>query len=289
MVDNVAGHSEVGHESEEGAPTRFPLVAIESPYAGDVRLNVAYARLCMLDSLERGEAPYASHLLFTQPGVLDDTIEGERERGIAAGLQWASDAGAACVVYRDLGVSAGMQRGIDRAFAEGRAIEYRELPRAAFTAMVETVAVAAKADDWRDRLADLAGRLEPMGVKCTGCGSSWTDDRLAEERRKRPALRSCCPDRHMVEVYRLRDEGETGAVLFEAVELRRTGAVDDEDESRCIACDEPMKAGDFYHLDASGGEIHAACCGPEPEAYHDANGDPLKPGDPLPVALVWRP
>jgi hypothetical protein len=63
-------------------------VIIESPYAGDIERNVNYARLCLKDSLSRGEAPIASHLLYTQEGVLDDTIPAERSLGINAGLAW---------------------------------------------------------------------------------------------------------------------------------------------------------------------------------------------------------
>jgi hypothetical protein len=44
-------------------------VIIESPYSGDVETNVAYARAALRDCLSRGEAPLASHLLYTQPGA----------------------------------------------------------------------------------------------------------------------------------------------------------------------------------------------------------------------------
>jgi len=50
----------------------------------------------------RGEAPYASHALYTQPGVLDDSIPVERETGIEAGLEWGAKADAT-VVYVDRG------------------------------------------------------------------------------------------------------------------------------------------------------------------------------------------
>lgn len=43
-------------------------VIVESPYAGEVEANVTYARACVRDCVLRGEAPIASHLLFTQPG-----------------------------------------------------------------------------------------------------------------------------------------------------------------------------------------------------------------------------
>lgn len=44
-------------------------------------------------------------------------------------------------------------------------------------------------------LSEVAAR--DAGVKCEGCGSQWDDARLAEEKEKRPALRSCCPERKM--------------------------------------------------------------------------------------------
>lgn len=102
------------------------LVILESPYAGDVEANVRYARQCVKDSLQRGEAPAASHLLYTQPGILDDTVLAERELGIAAGLAWRKVAEAS-VVYTDLGISEGMRRGIAAAEEAGVPVEYRRL------------------------------------------------------------------------------------------------------------------------------------------------------------------
>lgn len=102
------------------------LVILESPYSGDVDANVAYARRCLHDCLARGEAPIASHLLFTQPGVLDDTIPEERAAGIAAGLAWVKVADAT-VVYTDRGVSKGMQHGIVAAQLAGKPVEYRTI------------------------------------------------------------------------------------------------------------------------------------------------------------------
>lgn len=103
------------------------LVILESPYAGDVETNVRYARACLRDSLMRGEAPIASHLLYTQPGVLDDDIPAERQHGIDAGLAWRTVADAT-VVYEDLGISRGMQYGIKAASESGRRVIYRKLP-----------------------------------------------------------------------------------------------------------------------------------------------------------------
>lgn len=100
------------------------LVILESPYAGDVEANVTYARECLRDSLLRGEAPIASHLLYTQPGVLDDNDPTERQHGIDAGLAWGRVA-EVTVVYVDLGISRGMKYGIQAAADAGRPIEYR--------------------------------------------------------------------------------------------------------------------------------------------------------------------
>lgn len=101
-----------------------PLVIVETPYAARVALNTEYARACMLDSLRRGEAPFLSHLLYTQ--VLDDTDKTERMVGILAGLAWGKHAHLTAV-YCDLGISPGMVHGIRKATAEGRPIERRRL------------------------------------------------------------------------------------------------------------------------------------------------------------------
>jgi hypothetical protein len=102
------------------------LVILESPFAGNNEVNIKYAREAMRDSLMKGEAPIASHLLYTQPGVLDDNNPEERRKGIEAGLAWGKVA-IKTVVYTDLGISKGMEQGIERALKEGRDIDYRSL------------------------------------------------------------------------------------------------------------------------------------------------------------------
>ena len=102
------------------------LVILESPYAGDVERNVAYARACMADCLRRGEAPIASHLLYTQPGVLDDHVPEERRLGINAGLAWGLVADMA-VFYQDLGWSPGMEGAWERHRGNGLDVEKRYL------------------------------------------------------------------------------------------------------------------------------------------------------------------
>lgn len=101
-------------------------VVLESPFAGEVAANVDYARACVRDCLKRSEAVSASHLLYTQPGILADGVPQERMLGMEAGWEWIRRCDAV-VVYTDRGISDGMKRGI--AFAEKLevAVEYRKL------------------------------------------------------------------------------------------------------------------------------------------------------------------
>lgn len=109
-------------------PACHPRVIVETPLAADtpegLEANLTFARACMADSLCRGEAPFLSHLLY--PQVLNDRIPAERTQGIEAGLAWGRAADWT-VVYTDRGISPGMQKGIERARAEGRRVVYRQL------------------------------------------------------------------------------------------------------------------------------------------------------------------
>ena len=109
-----------------GSEVSKRLVVVESPYAGDIERNVTYARACLHDCLIKGEQPFASHLLYTQEGVLRDEDPEERMLGIIAGLLWGQQADAV-IVYTDLGISSGMQQGIQAAEERGAVIEYRTL------------------------------------------------------------------------------------------------------------------------------------------------------------------
>ena len=57
----------------------------------------------------------------------------------------------------------------------------------------------------------------------------------------------------------------------------------------CMACDEPLKEGDQYLPDVSGGNLHYRCCGPERENYVKdiGEGTPLGPDDPIPAPRIW--
>ena len=107
-------------------------VIIESPFAGGWK-NVVYGRQCVLDSLGRGESPYASHLLYAQRGMLDDKDAEQRRRGIAAADGWLEVADYVAV-YCDLGITEGMLVGVIKAARMGKPVrmrwiqnEYREV------------------------------------------------------------------------------------------------------------------------------------------------------------------
>ena len=91
--------------------------------------NTEYARRCVRHSLGRGEAPIASHLLYTQPGILDDNIPEERQWGIDAGLAWRVKVDAS-IVYTDHGITKGMSYRIKAAEDAGIPVEYRMIDSA---------------------------------------------------------------------------------------------------------------------------------------------------------------
>lgn len=102
----------------------WPLVIVESPFAGDMEANRVYAIRACVDCLHRQEVPFASHLFF--PQVLDELKPEEREIGITAGYaMWFS--AAKIVFYVDRGFSSGMKRALVRATERGFAIDYRTL------------------------------------------------------------------------------------------------------------------------------------------------------------------
>lgn len=99
-------------------------VMLESPFSGDVERNLRYARRALKDSLNRGEAPFASHLLY--PQVLEDSVVTDRAAGLASAFEWLSVADGV-VVYKDYGVSPGMRQAIRRAQKAGKFISYRTI------------------------------------------------------------------------------------------------------------------------------------------------------------------
>lgn len=138
----------------------YPIVILESPfkpkadgtYASeaekeavlerDLAMNKRYARAAMRDALKNhGEAPSASHLLYTQEGVLDDNDPEERAMGIDAGLAFRK-AAVRSAVYLDRGISGGMIYGIKAAIADGKPVVGRYLdPKIIAELGIETVPV----------------------------------------------------------------------------------------------------------------------------------------------------
>lgn len=126
------------------------LIIIESPYAGDVAANTRYARRCVRDSLGRGENPIASHLLYTQTGILRDDDPDERARGIEAGLAWRRGADRTAF-YVDRGWSPGMRAALDIVKQEGLPYEVRKLPPAE-PPLARKVLKARLVDNWKSGL-----------------------------------------------------------------------------------------------------------------------------------------
>jgi hypothetical protein len=105
---------------------RPALVGIESPYAGEITRNLRYFQACQADCFSRGEAPYGSHGLYTQPGVLSDDVPKERRKGIEAGYAWAAVADK-IAFYTDFGWSRGMQAALAHHQTHKYKIEERQL------------------------------------------------------------------------------------------------------------------------------------------------------------------
>lgn len=122
------------------------LVIVESPFGTkpdgarctvqEMAENKRYALACLADCLRKGEAPFASHVLYTL--VLNDATPAERKQGMEAGIAWADAASyvndrlpgskpAICAVYTDRGITGGMKDGIARHAANGMKVEYRQL------------------------------------------------------------------------------------------------------------------------------------------------------------------
>lgn len=122
--EEAAYHKSIFEEECKTQP--YKRVVIESPYAGDTERNEAYARACMKHSLNQGEAPIASHLLYTQPGVLDEEVPEQRQWGIEAGYAWMVEA-ELVIFYVDVGFSHGMLQAMHFAIEHKISIEVRQI------------------------------------------------------------------------------------------------------------------------------------------------------------------
>lgn len=101
-------------------------VVVCSPYGGSIDRNLHYARCAVRHSIDQGEAPFASHLIYPQPNILDEAVPRDRERGIQLGLEWISLA-EAVIFYVDHGWSPGMIQELKVARLFSRPIEVRHI------------------------------------------------------------------------------------------------------------------------------------------------------------------
>lgn len=105
-----------------------PRVIIESPYdaksAHGLIVYRNYLTACILDSVGRGEAPFAGHGFYTQ--FLNDRVPNARRLGLRLARQWLYVADFVAV-YENYKISRGMEEGIKLAKMWGKPIEYREL------------------------------------------------------------------------------------------------------------------------------------------------------------------
>ncbi len=125
---------------------RMKRVNIESPLRGHVPRwmprvlapfvervnrfrNHDYALRCCRDSLARDEAPYASHVFFDQPGLLDDADAAQRALGMACGREWSRQA-TLHAFYLDRGWSSGMLAAHEQCMRMGWSMELRYLSHA---------------------------------------------------------------------------------------------------------------------------------------------------------------
>lgn len=102
------------------------LVMIESPYSGDIEKNTSYARLAVKDSIVRGETPFASHLFYPQPTILNEEDPEQRYLGIRLGYNWGEKA-EAIIFYVDYGMSVGMHQALIHYKDLGKTIYYRTI------------------------------------------------------------------------------------------------------------------------------------------------------------------
>ena len=96
--------------------TPFKTSRIRLPDGGKVTIdedtNIKYALTCARWCSDRGLAPFASHLFYTQ--YLDDTNPQDRKLGIESGFAWAQVAGRR-LFFVDRGFSSGMVWGYKNA------------------------------------------------------------------------------------------------------------------------------------------------------------------------------
>ena len=110
-------------------PMALIPVVIESPFRAKLgsytkKDAVRYLNDCLLDSISRGESPYASHAILTR--VMDDDEPLQRHRGIVAGYVWYPFAHV-IAFYMDLGMPSGMLLARDHCIGNNYRYEERRI------------------------------------------------------------------------------------------------------------------------------------------------------------------
>lgn len=83
-----------------------------SPLRGDIENNIRRAKELCAETVRMGHASFAPHAFYTQ--FLDDTVQKERETGIAAGIEFLKVCDEVWVYAVD-GITSGMQQEVDLA------------------------------------------------------------------------------------------------------------------------------------------------------------------------------
>lgn len=143
------------------------LVVICSPLRAatpdEVEKNKAYAREALRNSLLRGEAPFASHLLYTQ--VLSDEIPEERAAAITAAHQVIMRA-ERLAVYIDRGVTDGMKDEIRIASVSGVRIVFRTMRHPTADMPISTHVQGVSLAEVFDFAEEIIEGAEPCSTEC---------------------------------------------------------------------------------------------------------------------------
>lgn len=84
------------------------------------------------------------------------------------------------------------------------------------------------------------------------------------------------------------DFAQAAAWRAAAVAAATAEGQDADDLTDCLACRLTFLNDDQVLADVSGEFLHAACCGPELEAYVNLDtGEPIGPSDPIPTGYRW--
>jgi hypothetical protein len=118
---------EIEKEMKEKQDMDNLLVCVESPYAGNIERNTLYLKHCLTEVIKYyNENPYASHAFLVN--CLDDSIEGERARGLVYSRQWGLKADKR-IFYVDFEMSGGMVEAANYYISEDKLIEFRTLTK----------------------------------------------------------------------------------------------------------------------------------------------------------------